>query len=146
LATCSLLLASASSSRLLASESSSLLAGTSGLCIEELLAAGILLLASASGLFLDETEAMVLVLPQIVDGRLPIPVGVFRASASPKTNGPPRLRRRQQSSSLLVFADGSLKPTFVTKRSTNVGGGVVAVVVFEQPLRGAWGRLRPFKL
>jgi hypothetical protein len=116
------------------------------LCIKELLAAGILLLASASGLFLDETEAMVLVLPQIVDGRLPIPVGVFRASASPKTNGPPRLRRRQQSSSLLVFADGSLKPTFVTKRSTNVGGGVVAVVVFEQPLRGAWGRLRPFKL
>jgi hypothetical protein len=35
--------------------------------VEELLAAGIHLLASASGLFLDETEAMVLVLPQIVD-------------------------------------------------------------------------------
>jgi hypothetical protein len=133
LAAGSLLLASASSSLLLASTSSSLLAGTSGLRVKELLAAGILLLASTSGLFLDETEAMVLFRPQFVDGPLPM-------------NGPPELRRRQPSSSLLVFADGSLKPSFVTKRSTNVGGGVVAVIVFEQPLRGAWGRLRPFKL
>ena len=143
-ASSSLLLASASSSLLLASASSSLLAGMSGLRVEELLAAGILLLAGASGL-LNE-ECLVLVLPQIVDGRLPIPVGTFRASASPKKNGPPRLRRRQQSSSLLVFADGLLKPSFDTKRSTNVGGGVVAAVVFDQPLRGAWGRLLPFKL
>ncbi len=121
-----------------------LLASTSGVLVEDPLVAGSLFLAGASGL-LDE-ECLVLVLPQIVDDRLPIPVGTFRASASPKKNGPPRLRRRQQSSSLLVFADGSLKPPFVTKRLTNVGGGVVAVVVFEQPLRGAWGRLQPFKL
>jgi hypothetical protein len=121
-----------------------LLASMSGVLVEDPLVAGSLFLAGVSGL-LDE-ECLVLVLLQIVDGRLPIPVGAFRASASPKKNGPPRLRRRQQSSSLLVFADGSLKPSFDMKRSTNVGGGVVAVVVFEQPLRGAWGRLRPFKL
>ena len=59
LATCSLLLASTSSSLLLASASSSLLAGmsssllvgTSGLRVKKVFAAGILLLASVSGLF-----------------------------------------------------------------------------------------------
>ena len=116
LATCSLLLASASSSLLLASASSSLR-------IEELLVAGILLLASASGLFLNETEAMVLVRPQFVDGPLPIPVCAVSASASPMKNGPPILRR-QQSGILLVFADGSLKPFFVGRRATiGVRGG-----------------------
>jgi hypothetical protein len=145
LATCSLLLASASSSLLLASASSSLLlasassllvgtsgmlieellaagslllasassllVGTSGLLIDELLAAGSLLLASVSDLFLDETEAMVLVRPQFVDGSLPIPVRAVCACASPMKNGPPKWRQRQQSGSLLVFTDGSLKPT-----------------------------------
>jgi hypothetical protein len=44
----------------------------------------------------------------------------------------------QQSGSLLVFADGSLKPFFVGRRLTNVGRGVrVASVVAEQPLGGA---------
>ena len=57
----SLLLASASSSLLLANVSSSLLASTSGLRVEERLAAGILLLASASSL-LNE-ECLVLVRP-----------------------------------------------------------------------------------
>jgi hypothetical protein len=64
---------------LLLASVSSLLAGTSGLLIEELLVAGSLLLASASGLFLDETEAMVLVRPQFVNGPLPIPVRAVRA-------------------------------------------------------------------
>jgi hypothetical protein len=121
-----------------------LLASTSGVLVEEPLVVGSLVLAGASGL-LDE-ECLVLVPPQIVDGRLPIPVGAVRVSASPMKNGPPTWLRRQQSGSLLVFADGSLMPFFVTKRSTNVGGGVVAFVVVEQPLGGAWGRLRPFKL
>ena len=52
-------------------------------------------------------------------------------------NGPP-IFRRQQFGRLLIFTDGSLMPFFVTKRSTNVGGGVVAFVVVEQPL-GARG-------
>ena len=172
LATHSLLLASASSSLLLASASSSLLAGTSCLLIEELLAAGSLLLASvssllagtsgllneellaagsllqarASGLVLDETEAIVLVRPQFVDGPLPILVRAFCASTSPMKNGPSTWPRRQQSDSLLVFADGLLMPFFVAKRSTNVGGGVVAFIVVKQPLGGVWGRLQPFKL
>jgi len=99
LATDSLLLAGASSllfeellaagSLLLASASSSLPAGTSGLLIEELLVEGSLLLASTSGLFLDETEAMVLVRPQFVDGPLPIPVCAVRARVSASKNGPP---------------------------------------------------------
>ena len=38
-----------------------------------------------------------------------------------------------------------MMPFFVTKWSTNVGEGVVAFVVVEQPLGGAWGRLRPFE-
>ena len=144
----SLLLASASSSLLLASASSSLLAGTSGLRVKELLVAGILLLASASGLFLDKTEAMVLVRPQFVHVPLPIHVCAVRASASPMKNGPSTWPRRQQSGSLLVFADGSLMPIFDAKRSTKgvQGGGVVAFVVVEQPLGGAWGGLRPFEL
>ena len=111
LATCSLLLESASSSLLLANASSSLLAGMSGLLVEELLVAGSLLLASASrslllagmsglhveellsagilhlastsGLFHDETEAMVLVRPQFVDGPLPIPVCAVGARRAP---------------------------------------------------------------
>jgi hypothetical protein len=127
---------------------SSLLSSASGLLVDELSAAGCLLLASASGLFLDETEAMVLVRPQFVDGPLPIPVCAVRARASAKKNGPPEWRRRQQSGSLLVFADGPLKPIFVANRATKGvrGGGVVAVVVVEQPLGGAWGGVRPLNM
>ncbi len=120
-----------------------LLASTSGVLVKEPLAAGSLFLAGASGL-LDE-ECLILIRPQIVDDRLPIPVCAVRASTSPMENGPP-IFRWQQSGRLLVFTDGSLMPFFVTKRSTNVGGGVVAFVVVEQPLGGAWGRLQPFKL
>ena len=117
-----LLLASASS--LLVEEllAAGHLAGTSVLLVEELRAAGSLLLASAGSLFLD--KAMVLIRPQFVDGPLPILVRAVRASISPKKNGPPDWPRRQQSGSLLVFADGSLMPSFVTKWSTNVGGGL----------------------
>ena len=107
--------------------------------VEELLAAGSLFLAGARGL-LNE-ECLVLVRPQILDGRLPIPVGAVRASTSPMKNRPSTSPRRQQSGSLLVFADGSLMPFFVAKWSTNVGWGVVAFVVVEQPLGGAWGGL-----
>jgi hypothetical protein len=66
-----------------------LLASTSGVLVKEPLVAGSLFLAGASGL-LDE-ECLVLVPPQIVDGRLPIPVGAVRASASPMKmkNAPP---------------------------------------------------------
>jgi hypothetical protein len=117
-----------------------LLAGTSGLRVEELLAAGILLLASASGLFLDETEAMVLVRPQFIDGPLPIPVCAVRAGASTKKNGPPEWCRRQQSGSLLVFADGSLKPIFFATRSTKGvrGGGGCSV---RSSRTTTWGRV-----
>jgi hypothetical protein len=115
-----------------------------GVLVEEPLAEGSLFLAGASGP-LDE-ECLVLVPPQIVDGCLSIPVGTVCVSASPMKNGPPTWPWRQQYDSLLVFADGSLMPFFVTKRSTNIGGGVVAFVVVEQPLGGAWGRLRSFKL
>ena len=121
-----------------------LLASTSGVLVEEPLAVGSLVLAGASGL-LDE-ECLVLVPPQIVNGRLSIPVGAVHVSASPMKNGPPTWPWRQQSGSLLVFADGSLMPFFVTKWLTNIGGGVVAFVVVEQPLGGTWGRLRPLKL
>jgi hypothetical protein len=98
-----------------------LLASTSGVLVEEPLVVGSLVLAGASGL-LDE-ECLVLIPPQIVDGRLPIPVGALCVSASPMKNGPPTWLWRQQSGSLLVFADGSLMPSFVTKWSTNVGWG-----------------------
>jgi len=122
-----------------------LLACTNSVLVEEPLATGSLFLAGASGL-LNE-ECLVLVRPQIANGRLPIHVGGFRASASPIKNGPSGCLRRQQSGSLLVFANGLLMPAFfVVKRSTNIGRGVVAFVVVKQPLRGAWGRLRPFKL
>ena len=122
-----------------------LLACTNSVLVEEPLAVCSLFLAGASGL-LNE-ECLVLVRPQIVDGRLPIHVGAVRASASPMKNGPFGCLRRQQFGSLSVFANGLLKPAFfIVKRSTNVGRGVVAFVVVEQPLRGAWGRLRPFKL
>ena len=115
-----------------------LLASTSGVLVEEPLVVGsLLVLAGASGL-LDE-ECLILVPPQIVESRLPIPVGAVRVSASPMKNGPPTWLRRQQSGSLLVFADGPLMPFFITKQSTNVGGGVVAFVVVEQPLGARWG-------
>ena len=99
--------------------------------VEEPLAAGSLFLAGASGL--------VLVPPQIVDGRLPFPVGAFRASASPKMNGPPKWLRRQQSGSLLVFADGSLMPFFVMKRLTNVGRGGCSVCSSRTTTQGRVG-------
>jgi hypothetical protein len=106
---------------------------------------GSLFLAGASGL-LNE-ECLVLVRPQIINGRLPIHVGAVHGIASPMKNGPSGCPRRQQSGSLLVFVNGSLMPAFfVAKQLTNVGQGVVAFVVVEQALRGAWGRLRPFKL
>ncbi len=119
-----------------------LLACTNSVHVEEPLAVGSLFLAGASGLL--DKECLVLVRPQIVDGRLPIHVGAVRASGSSMKNGPSGCPRRQQSGSLLVFTNGSLMPFFVAKRSTNVGRGVVAFVVVKQPLRGAWGRLRPF--
>jgi hypothetical protein len=115
-----------------------LMASTSGVLVEEPLAVGSLVLVGASGLL--NKECLVLFPPQIVDGRLPIPVGAVRTSVSPMVkNGHPTWLRQQQSGSMLVFADGLLMPFFVTKRSTNVGGGVVAFVVGEQPLGGAWG-------
>ncbi len=106
-----------------------LLACTNSVRIKEPLAVGSLFLASASGSFLlDETEAMVLIRPHFVNGLLPIPVRVVRASASAKKNGPPQWRQRQQSGSLLVFADGSLMPIFIAKRSTKgVRGGGCSV-------------------
>jgi len=121
-----------------------LLVCTNSVLVEEPLAVGSLFLAGASGLLGE--ECLVLVRPQIVDGRLPIHVGAVRARASPMKNGPSGCLRQQQSGSLLVFANGLLMPFFIAKRSTNVGRGVVAFVVGGQPLRGAWGRLQPFKL
>jgi hypothetical protein len=114
-----------------------LLASTSGVLVEEPLVVGSLVLAGASGL-LDE-ECLVLITPQIDDGRLPIPVGAVSVSASPMKNGPPTWLRRQQSGSLLVFADGSLVPVFVTKRSTNVGGGGCSVHSSRTTTRGRVG-------
>jgi hypothetical protein len=77
-------------------------------------------LSCASGLLVGISG--VLVRPQIIDGRLPIPVCAVRASASLMKKGAPvGLLWWQQSGSLLVFADGSLKPFFVGRRSTNVG-------------------------
>jgi len=115
------------------------LASASGVFVEEPLVAGILFLAGESSLL--DKECLILIPPQIVNGRHPIPVGAVRVSASPKKNEPPTWLRWQQSGSLLVFADGSLMPFFITKQPTNVGGGVVAFVVVEQPLKGMWGRL-----
>ena len=122
-----------------------LLACTNRVLVEEPLAVGSLFLAGASGL-LNE-ECLVLIRPQIVNGRLPIHEGAVRASASLMKNGPSGCPRRQQSGSLLVFANGSLMPAFfIVKRPTNIGRGVVVFVIIKQPLRGAWGRLRRFKL
>jgi len=85
-----------------------LLACTNSMLVEEPLAVGSLFLAGASGL-LNE-ECLVLVRPHIVNSRLPIHVGAVRVSASPMKNGPSGCPRRQQSGSLLVFANGSLMP------------------------------------
>jgi hypothetical protein len=148
LAVGSLLLASASSSLLPASASILLvdellatghLAGTSVLLVDELCAASSLLLASAGGLFLD--EAMVFVRPHVVDGPLPILVRALRASVIPMKNGPPAWPRRQQSVSLLVFADGSLMPIFDTKRPTEgvQGGGGCSVRSSRTTTRGRVG-------
>ncbi len=102
-------------------------------------------LSCASGLLAGMSG--VLIRPQIVDGRLPIPVCAVRASTSLMKKGAPvGLLWWQQFGSLLVFVDGLLKPFFVGRRSTNVCRGVVASVVVEQPLGGAWGRLQPFEL
>jgi hypothetical protein len=121
-------------------KSSSLLAGMSGLLIEELLAVGNFL-AGTSGLLGDEALAMALVCPQFVNCPLPNLVGVFCACVK---NGPPRQVRRQQPSGLLVFAEGALMPFLVPKVATNVGWGLVLFIVVELPVGGAWGRLRPF--
>jgi hypothetical protein len=120
------LLASANSSSLLVGASgSSLLAGTSGLLVKELL-------------------AMALVRPQVVDCPLPIHVGAFHAGAGPMKNGPPPRGWRQQPSGLLVFVECSLMPFLILKGATNVGRGVVGLIVGKQPVGGAGGRLRPF--
>jgi len=79
-----------------------LLACTNSALVEEPLALGSLFLAGVSGLL--DKECLVLVRPQIVDGRLLIHVGAVRASASPMKNGPSGCLRQQQSGSLLVFA------------------------------------------
>ena len=64
-----------------------LLASSSCVLVKGPLAAGSLFLAGVSGL-LDE-ECLILIRPQIVNDRLPIPVCAVRASASPMKNGPP---------------------------------------------------------
>jgi hypothetical protein len=69
------------------SSTSSLLAGgllafVGGTLIKESLAK-IGLLVLTSGVLVEMVEAMALVLPQVVDCPLPIPVGVFHAGASP---------------------------------------------------------------
>ncbi len=69
-------------------------------------------------------EAVALVLPQFVDCPLPILVGTFRASASPKKNGPPRQFWRQQAGGLLVFAKCLLEPFLVAKGTTNISRGI----------------------
>ncbi len=86
-------------------------------------------------------EAVALVLPQFVDHPLPILLGAFHEGASPKKNGPPGWVRRQYPSSLFVFAKGSLMPFFVTKGTTNIGRGIVFLIIIEHPGGGAWGRL-----
>ena len=129
----------AEEAKALAKGSSLLLAGTGDLLDEELLAAGSLLVACVSGVLLK--YRLVLVLPQYINGPLPNPVGMVCASASTMKNGPSTWPRRQHFGSLLVFVNGSLMPAFFV-----MGRGVVAFVVVKQPLRGAWGRLRPFKL
>ena len=122
-----------------------LLACTNSMLVQEPLVMGSLFLVGASGLL--NKECFVLARPQIVDGCLPIHVDAVHTSVSPMKNGLSGCPRRQQSGSLLVFANGSLMPAFfIAKRSTNVGRGVLAFVLVKQPLRGAWGRLRPFKL
>jgi hypothetical protein len=82
-------------------------------------------------------EAMVLVLPQVVDPPLPSPVGIFRKGASPKKNGPPGWVRRQYPSSLFVFAKGSLMPFFVTKGTANIGQGIEFLIIVKHPVGGA---------
>jgi hypothetical protein len=91
-------------------------------------------------------EAVALVLPQFVDRLLPILVGAFRASASPKKNGPPRQFWRQQAGGLLVFVKCSLEPFLVVKGMTNIGRGIEFLKIVEHPVGGAWGRLRPLVL
>ncbi len=86
-------------------------------------------------------EAVALVLPQFVDRPLPILVGTFHEGTSPKKNGTPRWVWRQYSSSLLVFAKGSLMPFFVMKGTTNIGRGIEFLIIVEHPVGGAWGRL-----
>jgi hypothetical protein len=80
----SLFLAGASGLR---DEECHMLASMSSVLVEEPLVVGSLFLVGASSL-LDE-ECLVLIRPQIVDGRLPIPVGAVCASVSPMKNGPP---------------------------------------------------------
>jgi hypothetical protein len=139
----------------------SLLAGTSGfllLLIKELLAAGSLLagassssllagasgsslLAGASSLLIKELLAMALVRPQVIDCSLQILVGVFHAGAGPMKNAPPLRGRRQQPSGLLAFTECSLMPFLILKGVTNVGRGVVGLIVGKQPVGVVRGRL-----
>jgi hypothetical protein len=119
-----------------------LLAGTSGLLVEELLLTA-LVVAGVSGMLVKELLAMALVLPQAVDDPLPIPVGAFRAGMGPMKNGSPQRGRRQQPGGLLVFAECTLVPFLPWKGGTNVGRGVVCLIVGKHPAGGPGGRLRP---
>jgi hypothetical protein len=150
LATSSLLVEDALTTHsLLAFEGSSLvkkaLSGASSLLAGDLLAfvGGTLVKKALAGCHL---EAVVLVLPQFVDRPLPILVGAFRTGASSKKNGPPRRCWRQQAGGLLVFAKCLLEPFLVAKGTTNIGRGIEVSKIFENPVGGAWGRLRPLVL
>jgi hypothetical protein len=87
-----------------------------------------------------------LILPQVINGPLPILVGACRAGTGPMKNGPPKQGLRQQASGLVVFAEGALEPFLIVKGAAIASRGVVAFVVIEHPFGGAWGRLRPFVL
>ena len=119
-----------------------LLAGASGLLVKELLTTA-LVVAGASGLLVEELLVTALVLPQVVNCPLPIVVGVFHAGTGPMTNGPPQLGRRQQPGGLLVFAECILVPFLPWKGGTNVGRGVVCLIVGKQQAGGPGGRLQP---
>jgi hypothetical protein len=123
-----------------------LLAGASGLLVEELSATALVLLAGVSGLLVEELSATVLILSQAVDGPLPILVGAFRVGTGPMKNGPPKRGRRQQPSGLLVFAECTLVPFLPWMGGTNVGRGVVCLIVGKQPVGCLGGRLRPLDL
>ncbi len=94
---------------------SSLLSFMNGFLVKKLLTTSSLLVF-VGGVLVKEALAghcpmvLVLVLPQFIQGPLPVLVGGLLGSVTSGKNWPPTWRRREQPCGLLVFAQGATNP------------------------------------